>query len=64
MPRVLIQIGTGATPGWSMSYYYGGINGAPLDVNGSMGLRTLDSSGNGAGAYFSAGVTRLAPQVR
>lgn len=64
LARMSIQTDTGVTAGWSMSYYYGGINGAPLDVNGSMGLRTLDSSGNGAGAYFSAGITRLAPQVR
>lgn len=47
-----------------MSYYYGGINGAPLDINGSMGLRTLDTSGNAAGAYYSAGIKRFTPQVR
>ena len=46
-----------------MSYYYGGINGAPLDVNGSMGLRTLDTNGNAAGAYYTAGIKRFTPQV-
>jgi hypothetical protein len=49
--------------GWSISYFYGGINGAPPDGNGSIGMLTRDSQGNSAGGYFSAGASRLAPQV-
>ena len=58
------QIDTGASAGWSLSYYYGNINGATLDANGTLGLRTLDGNGNAAGAYYTAGSRRTMPQVR
>ncbi len=49
--------------GWSISYYFGGINGAATDLNGSIGMRTRDGVGNTAGGYYSAGITRLLPQI-